>query len=109
MVCPPRTTNEANWCLQKHDQASTGPQAIAPWCGRAPRVDSGKLHWQCICFAKAQSSIHRALYKLRFTNDELAAAANPTGCIMVKGASIASVVPLRLNETGTTLTHRGGF
>ena len=43
MVCPPRTTNEANWCLQKHDQASTGPQAIAPWCGRAPRVVRGKL------------------------------------------------------------------
>ena len=23
-----------------------GPQAIAPWCGRAPRVDSGKPSWQ---------------------------------------------------------------
>ena len=28
---------------QKHEQASTGPQAIAPWCGRASRVDCGKL------------------------------------------------------------------
>ena len=27
---------------QKHEPASTGPQAIAPWCGRAPRVVRGK-------------------------------------------------------------------
>ena len=28
---------------QKHEPASTGPQAIAPWCGRAPRVVRGKI------------------------------------------------------------------
>ena len=33
----------STYASQKHEQASTGPQAIAPWCGRASRVDCGKL------------------------------------------------------------------
>ena len=35
-------TGSAYYASQKHELASTGPQAIAPWCGRAPRVVRGK-------------------------------------------------------------------
>ncbi len=69
------------YASQKHEPASTGPQAIAPWCGRAPRVARGKPRGS----ATVYSFGHDVPYSLQFLNTSCSSAYSPVEAANTKG------------------------